>query len=313
MNRFLWLVRRELWESRAAWVVPASLAAIIIGGLLIGSLVHGALMVDFDHGPSLAEIEAKLTPARIEALASLARGVIAVLFLIAALFTQFFYTLDALYSERRDRSILFWKSLPVSDAATVLAKLSVAALAIPLAAAACALVTQLAVFAILSVKLAAIAPLAGHFWSPGGWAGSLLVLLYLLLAGTLWYLPLLGWLLLVSAWARRSPLMWAALAPCALALAEYIVLHTGRVWQVITARAGFSAFVSRAFDGLRGSRMVIFDSGPQDVALSGASSLVDLMRPAQFFASPEVWVGVAAGIGLIAATIWMRRYSDASN
>ena len=313
MNAFVWLVRRELWESRAVWVGPAICAAIIVVGLLIASLSHGGIVFDTDHGPKLAEFEAKLTPAKVEALASIVLGLISLPFLITILFVQFFYSIDALYGERRDRSILFWKSLPISDAASVLAKLSVAAVLIPMVACGFAVLTQVLVFALLSVKLSSFAALAGHFWSPVTWAGSLLVMLYVLVGTVLWYLPLVGWLLLVSAWAPRSPFMWATLPPPALALAEWVVFRTNHLWHVIGGRVGNIGFLSEAFAKMNGEGFGFGYNGPGLGEVTAPASLVDLMQPGVLFTSTSLWAGVVVGGALVATTIWMRRYRDESN
>jgi ABC-2 type transport system permease protein len=310
MNSFVWLVRRELWESRTVWVAPAICAAIMIGGLFLASLGHNSMSVDGD-GVELSEFSAQMSPAKIEAILSIALGVIAVPFFITILFTQFFYTLDALYAERRDRSILFWKSLPVSDTEVVLAKLCVAGVVIPLVAAAAAIVTQIVVVAIASVKLSSLTMLAGHFWNPATWGGSLIVIVYVLIASMLWYLPLLGWLLLVSAWAPRSPFMWAAMPPLAVGLAEYVVFRSHHVLQLVGERVGNTGLIARAFSDQKngyGFGIVIHKD-----SMRLPRALTELMQPAEFFSSPAVWLGVAVGAALIAGAIWMRRYRDASS
>src|SRR5206468_10746510 len=59
-----------------------------------------------------------------------------------ALIVGIFYCLDALYGERRDRSILFWKSLPVSDVMAVLSKLAIPIVILPLLSFAVTVATQ---------------------------------------------------------------------------------------------------------------------------------------------------------------------------
>src|SRR5688500_3753928 len=51
--------------------------------------------------------------------------------MLTTLIIAFFYGLDALHGERRDRSILFWKSLPVSDRTPVLSKVLVMMAVLP--------------------------------------------------------------------------------------------------------------------------------------------------------------------------------------
>ena len=316
MTSLYWLVRRELWESRAVWVAPLICALIIVGGALIASFGAGHVVINVDGhdvgftmGGLVDSMNATLTPARAESIVSLTLGAIAVPFFITILFTQFFYALDALYGERRDRSILFWKSLPVSDAETVLAKLAVAGLLIPVAAMLAAFATQLLVCAIASARVASAPLLAAELWNPATWAGSLLVMSYVLVGGILWYLPLLGWLLLVSASVPRSPFLWAFLPPLALALAEYVVFHSSILIGVIGERFGNGGLFAHAFTGVHGSGFTI---SIEDETLAVPHALTELMRPAEFFGSASLWGGVAVGVALTAAAIWMRRYRDAT-
>jgi ABC-2 type transport system permease protein len=310
MNRFLWLVRRELWETRAVWVAPAICAAIIVGGALTAAFGMGSITIQGLDPEELAKLHEKMTPEHLDAIAGLALGGIAFPFFIMVLFTQFFYAIDSLYGERRDRAILFWKSLPLSDAETVLSKLFVAAVLMPVAAAAAALATQIVVFAIAGAKLAPLGLLQGHLWTPSLWGDTLLVMAYGLVTGMLWYLPLIGWALLVSAWAPRSPLMYASLPPLAVGLAEYIVFHSHHAFAVVGERVGNLGLLGHAFAGRPKGGGFGFVVSEEHMQIP--RSLVDTMRPAQFFASPEVWIGVAVGTAFVAAAIWVRRSRDES-
>ena len=257
MKSLYWLVRRELWESRAVWVVPLACALIIVAGTIVASLRIGHISVAVGGQATgvVEHLDASLTPDKVQAIVSTTLGALTLPFLLAALLTQFVYSLDALYGERRDRSVLFWKSLPVSDAETVLAKLAVGVLLIPLVALLAALATQLLVFAIASVELAQAPALLGQLWNPAAWGGSLLVMSYVLVAGVLWYLPLLGWLLLVSASVPRSPFLWALLPPLALCLAEYVALRTTVLIDVLGGRFGGVGLFAYAFTDRKSTRL----------------------------------------------------------
>jgi ABC-2 type transport system permease protein len=307
VNKFLWLIRRELWESRTVWIAPAICAAIVIGGVVIASALYGAAALDPQDAPALG----KLTPAKVEGLASVVLASIAMPFFIMVLFTQFFYALDALYGDRRDRSILFWKSLPVSDTESVLAKLAVAAVIFPAVALAAAFATQVIVFLIGSIKLSAVSQLAGHFWDPGTWAGSLLVMGYVYAVSLVWYLPLLGWALVASAWAPRSPFMWAAMPPLALGLLELIVFRSSHVLHAVGERVGNATLLGRAFGAHHATGFTFAVKIERD-SLAIPHALTDMMRPAEFFSSPAVWLGLVVAAGFVAAAIWVRRYRDAS-
>jgi ABC-2 type transport system permease protein len=305
MNTFRQLVRRELWEARSVWVAPALLAAILIVGTLIGALWTGSVSIEGLSPEQAMKLHEKMTPEHLDGIASLALGFVFMLFFLLVMFTQFFYAIDSLYGERRDRAILFWKSLPVSDAQTVLSKLFVASVVMPLVAVAIALATQFALFAIAGAKLASIDLLNGHLWTPSLWGGSVVFMLYITVAGMVWYLPVIGWCLLVSAWAPRSPLMYASLAPLGAALGEFLAFHTHYLWTIGVERVKLFGLLSQALGGHAINSVVI-----DDEHLNIPSSLIETMRPGQFLASVDVWAGVAVGVALVAAAIWIRRSRD---
>jgi hypothetical protein len=214
MNRFAWLMRRELWEHRAIWAAPAIVLALLLLGSVTGNVFMGDIHINADIGQDgaaggqgalsdedIAELESirgvedlhklerleKLDKAPGEKFNSVPAGeafsmlppekresVVAVIYALvtAVMFLVlgsigFFYSLDALYSDRRDRSILFWKSLPLSDAETVLAKFCMAAAAIPVIAAAASIVGQLVLATGVSLKFALTGGLLPGIARPG--------------------------------------------------------------------------------------------------------------------------------------------------
>ena len=127
-RHFYWSVRRELWENRSIYIAPLAVAAVMLVGFLIASI--GRAM-------SLSE------PAQRVAVLSEPNDFAALLIMGTTFVVGIFYCLDALHGERRDRSILFWKSLPVSDLTTVLSKASIPLVVLPLLTFAIIVVTQL--------------------------------------------------------------------------------------------------------------------------------------------------------------------------
>lgn len=305
-DSFLWLIRREIWETRAIWMAPAICAAILVFSALAGGLQVGELQFRSLGDPGAMAKLAQLGPGGIGRIAGVLLVLIAVPFYVAALFVQFFYALDALSSDRRDRSVLFWKSLPVSDAATVLSKVAVATVVIPAAAWAGALAGQLAVHAVVAIKLAGSGlPYAEVLWSPGTWLPALATTLYGAVAVMIWSLPAAGWLLFVSALAPRSPFLWATLPPLAMGLVEQATFGSthllrlvgDRTWGVFRA-----AFRSLDTDG------IVTRLGGGDTML--AAGVASLMQPLAFLANPAVWGGVLVGAVFVAGAIWARRYRD---
>ena len=149
------------------------------------------------------------------------------LIILVAFMVTVSYCLDALYSERRDRSILFWKSLPVSDVTTVVSKALVPLVVTPVLTVAIVVTLQVLILLPASVVLAVNGLDAAMLWTETPILHLWAVLLYSVAALTLWYAPLYGWLLLCSAWAKRAPFMWAVLPPLAIIIVE-AGLRSGR-------------------------------------------------------------------------------------
>ena len=181
----------------------------------------------------------------------------------------------------------------------------VAALLIPLAAAVATLVTSIVLFAIASVKAPAVLPLAAYLWSPSVWVGWVGTLLYLTLASALWFLPVIGLNLLVSAWAPRSPLGYAAMVPAAIMLAERVVFGTNVFWRAVVAF--YAGFPQHALVRSGGSLTINFENPG---SLDASVTAFDFIHPLGFLATPALWVYVALGAAMIAGAIGLRRYRD---
>ena len=203
-----------------------------------------------------------------------------------------FYSLDALYGERRDRSIQFWKSLPVSDLTTVLSKFSIPLVILPLLTFAITIVTQIIMLLISSTFLLG----SGHSVAMLGtrmsfFHMSLIFLYHIFTVHGLWYAPLYAWLLLVSAWARRAPFIWAFMPPFV-------------IWGVEKI-----AFRSTHFLALLQYRL----TGPQPSNMPPGGNVMDIMSALtlqQFVSTPGLWIGLAIAAIFIAAAVRLRRYRE---
>lgn len=278
---FLWSVRRELWENRSLTIAPLVAAGVVLFGYVISIL----------HMPRALSALAARDPAQQTEAIRQPYHLAAVTILITVVIVSVVYCLGALYHERRDRSILFWKSLPVSDLTTVLAKISVPLLVLP--AVACVVIAALQ----LSMLLVATIALVGHgddtaaLWANLPLAHMLLTVGYGVVALALWNAPVYAWLLLVSGWARRAPFLWAFLPPLALCLLEKVAFDTTHLGAVFIHRMG------HAIDAA-------FTRGP-----SGAdgSSAPLMLTPLRFLANPSLWLGGAVAVGLLLGAVWGRR------
>lgn len=244
MSRLSWSIRRELWEHRSIFVAPMTAAALFLGGffLALGGL-PGRMRAALALGPA-AQREAIEQPYVLAAI----------LVMVIAPIVAVVYSLDALYGERRDRSILLWKSLPVSDVTTVCAKAAIPIIVIPVITLAVTTATQLCMLLASSAVLTARGLSSTLLWSYVPLFGTALTNIgHLVVFHGLWYAPFFGWLLLVSAWANRAPIVWATLPPIAIALVERVTFNTSH----------FTAWLQHRFletpDGVSGSAGMTMD------------------------------------------------------
>ena len=279
-RRMYWSVRRELWENRSLYLAPLAVAALIVVASLIGTIHLPAKLSD----PAL-------DPMQHQELIEQPYTFAALLLMFTTVVVGVFYCVDALQGERRDRSILFWKSLPVSDLTTVLAKASVPFVVLPLVTFAVTVVTQGIMLLLGSVRLLGSGQSA-TLWTHVSLFQMWGMLLYHLLAvHSLWWAPLWGWLLLVSAWARRAAFLWATLPLLAIGILEKIAFNTSH----------FAALLGHRFLG-----------APEGAASSGKGmSMASLTPgPGQFLASPGFWIGLAFAAACLAAAVRLRRYRE---
>ncbi len=287
---FWWSVRRELWENRSIYLAPLAVSGLIILGSLI-STVRATQNAAFGFVTPSAHNGAPPVPDGIALHHIQPFNFAAFLLMGTTLLVAIFYSLDALYGERRDRSILFWKSLPVSDTTAVLSKAVVPIVIIPLLTFAFTVVTQLVMLLIKMMALLAAGQSVAKFWAGLSLFHLWGITLYHLVTGhALWYAPMFAYLLLVSAWARRAPFLWATLPLFAISVLEKIT------------------FNSLHFARMLGDR---FMGGAENVSFTGGDMPLDPMihlTPGRFFSAPGLWAGLAAAAIFLAVAIRLRRY-----
>jgi ABC-2 type transport system permease protein len=209
------LIRRELWEHRSLWIAPLVIAVL---------MVLAAFHIHFGNVADEADFAGPVN--RRSAFTLMIWGQSLPQYLVMATVVSF-YLLDCLFSERKDRSILFWKSLPVSDAATVISKLVVAVVVVPLGVYLIAMVTGVLFYAIWAARVAwGALPGIAVAWDTVAWLKVQALMLYGLVVSMLWYAPLAASLLLVSAWARKNVFLWATLPLLIGAIVEKVAFGT---------------------------------------------------------------------------------------
>jgi ABC-2 type transport system permease protein len=277
-----WSMRRELWENRSIYIAPLAVAAVLLVGFLISQIA-----LPHHRMSTVLALDPAKQRAAIEEPYDIAAGLI----MGTAFIVGIFYSLDALYGERRDRSVLFWKSLPVSDLTTVLSKLIIPIAVLPLLSFVITLATHLIMLLLSSAVLLGSGLNVATLWSQVSFFRVSLVFLYhLVTVHGLWYAPLYGWLLLVSAWSPRAPFIWAFLPPFVIYVVEKIAFNTSHFLALLKYRL----------------------IGPEALAsMMPGSTLMDEMAaltPAQFFSTPGLWIGLAIAAAFLAAAVRLRRY-----
>src|SRR5713226_1609748 len=272
---FYWSVWRELWENHSIYIAPLIVAAIILFGSIVGA----------SHLPGRRHNAMLLDAARRQAAIETPYDIVAIMFILTAFIVGLFYCLDALHGERRERSILFWKSLPVSDLTTVLSKATIPMAVLPVVTFAAVVVTQ---FIMLLISTVVLLPsgLAATTWANFNILRQSLVLLYGLIAIALWHAPIYGWALLVSGWVRRATFLWAVLPLLAIGFFEKITFNT-------------SYFASMMKDRLLGFAPEAFAFTPH---------AVPQLTPGKYLSSLGLWIGLIFAAAFVAAAVRLRRY-----
>ena len=276
-----WTIRRELWENRSIYIAPAVVGLLEVVSLLI----HGV------RYPDQIQAVGDLDGAELQFALGAGYGALALPILATALIVSAFYSLDSLYSERRDRSILFWKSLPVSDTTTVLAKALVPVAVIPVITLAIICATQIAVLLGGTLILGLTGQSAALLWTGVPLVAVPVTLAYGMASMALWYAPLYGWLFLVSAFAKRKTILWALLPPLAVCLAESFAFHTRYFAQLLKDR--FLGFLQVSF-AVDDPHHFQFD--------------LQHLTPANLAGASGLWAGLAVAALFFAAAIQLRRY-----
>ena len=317
-NKFAWLLKREFWEYRGGFFMAPLITALVMLAITVLVLLSAEFSAH-RHGIQLGgmnidqviEHVGEGDHAKVHSAIDIGLMGMSAPIGIVFCFVVFFYLLGALYNDRADRSVLFWKSLPLSDIETVLAKVVMAALIAPVLAVAAMIVLHLGFLSLLS--LYSLFRIGVHalplLWSPTHLVALWLKLIVAIPVNALWALPTIGWLLLCSSFVRSKPFLWAVLMPVLTGviiswvnlLQNYSL--SGWYWQNIFGRLLFSIV---PFSWLR--RITLTDTPDSaDDDLRVLNHVLSLDSVSAALATPSLWIGAAAGVAMIAAAIWFRR------
>lgn len=315
MKTFLMLLRREWWENRGGFLwAPAITAGVVLLLAAMGMVLalwhtSGQFNGEIHIGVPLKKLTQEMDAAQLANLGLGLDGALAGLWglvQVVSFFVLFFYLLGALYDERRDRSILFWKSLPVSDRDTVLAKVATATLVAPALALAIAIALQIGFLVLLCgfVLVNGLDP-RKLVIGPAEPLALWVKMIATLPVNALWALPAVGWLLLCSSFARSKPFLWAVLLPVGVGvlIGFFDLLETLKVpeawyWINVVAR-------------LLGSLVpVSWSIASSDFGGDGAQQVLTWAAFGTTLSSTTLWVGAVAGAAAIAAAIHFRRVRE---
>jgi ABC-2 type transport system permease protein len=288
-NALYWSLRRELWENRSLTIAPIIAAGL---GLLVFffSLAYAPMssMRAFGVIDPSQPVLGLAMPYSHTGMLAMFTGIIVALV----------YCLDTLYGERRDRSVLFWKSLPVSDTTTVLAKALIPLAVLPLVVFAVTAIAHVVILLASTVALLARGGSALMLWTKVPYFQLEVELLYSLIVMSLWFAPVYAWLMLVSGWARRTVFLWAVLPLLAAAVVEVIVFHTTHTFAMLRDR--LFGFAPTAYN------LQMPDGSFVDPHFIPVSQL----SPGHFLATPGLWIGLIVAAACLAAAVRLRRYQE---
>ena len=326
MNALLAQVKREFWEHNTAFVItPLVIAGLLISVCLYviifeaspdsefgteffdlnesmlnsGSRVAGdtdagvdEYYIDFSTGERVAPEDLDQERLGNTEYRYVITGMLHAthfMFLVIMGFVLMFYLLSTLHADRKDRSVLFWKSMPVSETRVVLAKFLVGALVVPAYVTVVAWVTE---FVYLLMAMLFLVRIESDLWSQA-WTGVDLVPIwfqqtkFLLWLG-IWFLPLSAWLVFASAFARRSPFL-VATVPFAVVIG-FEALISGS-WTI-------AALLGQQFETV-GVQLSNYENTVEGSPFGN----IDL-----FLAESRMLAGVIIAAVLLPVSIWLRNH-----
>jgi ABC-2 type transport system permease protein len=280
-----WSIRRELWENRSLIVAPLIVTALILFGFMISTVRLPGRTRALAAKSAAAQQEAVTRPYN-----TIAGMLMATAFIVGA-----FYCLDAVHGERRDRSLLFWKSLPVSDRTAMTGKLAIPLVVLPTVVLVLSFLTRIVMLFFSTVRLLGDPASLGRHWTYVKFTQSMIALVYALLAIALWHAPIYAWFLLVSSWAKRAVILWAVLPSVVLCVLERITSNTSWLSRFFVDR--MVGWFPLAFDIPPATNTVAFDP-------------LSRISLGHYLGSGGLWFGLIAAAAFFAVTIRLRRTQE---
>jgi len=282
---------REWLEHRAAlaWTPLILTALLFIITLVVALSTPERVLIAADSAQG---------PEQLATASIIAQQITSVIAVLVRPYTWLYFVvtisllLSSLFDERKDRTILFWKSMPTSDTQVVLSKLFVLVGGGALISLVLILISQLYLVLLSMANSASTWGVSGaDLWSAATLGTSTLQWVAGYFTQLFWWLPLWGWLLLVSSTAPRAPILWALLVPIVVMFIEAVAFNSSHLANSVASHVKLTALPSQSavLESLDGSN---------------ARTLGDL------WISSDMWLGIATGVVLIALAIFFRRRNN---
>lgn len=322
MRSFITLLRRELWEHTSlkgipimllAFVLLANLAFIFLLSSTVGTVSTGDGNVVQSSG-SYIGFFTQLSIGQQTAIINSALITTGMIINSVLLIVMFFYLLDSLYGERKDRTILFWKSLPVSNKQTVLSKLTIAIIIIPVIIFLTTVLANLITLLLQSLLLYRNQYPASILWQQTDVTGLSMFSIFLLIQQTIWYFPVMGWLLFCSVWCRKPPIIVAVLIPTILVFIDSsFMLGTG-ISEILLERLplGIMSIQLGNESSLMAYNYSLSEQQLPGFNMSAGISVPSIGEILSFLANIKVWAGLLIGVFFTGMAISLRRWRDDS-
>ena len=288
------MIVREIQEHKVAFVYAPFFVSIILC-FVIASVYFGGTNIQTDQFNFSTEYYDEEIRQAMQSVSSVSRidivrtGLLVLGFpiLLTVGFGLLAYSLSTFADERKDRSLIFWRSLPVSDLTTVLSKVFIVTLIVPLMVIPYIILLQLVAMTSASIFFA-----TNDIVSFGWLWGSYIItdwfrIIFSLWAQALWSLPLFLWLMLAGTYAAR-PIAGAIVPPVILIVLEGIIFKTNLVLEFIENRIGFW------------SRSDSFPKEYQEIRVVDISDILLL------FSTQAFWIGILASVILVAGIVYVR-------
>lgn len=312
VNTYKALIKREFWEHRGAFIKAPVIMGIVLIVISIGAYITALVLANKsganDFASQLIHESSKLTPEKLAVIWDGQMMGMSSLFLMVLYFVLFFFLLGSLFDDRKDQSILFWKSLPISDTTTVLSKVITAMFFVPIIFVGVYLIVSLILMIVFTVILLihGLNPLQ-LIWSPASLYAGGKVMLIGTLTQMLWALPIYGWLIFSSSVSKRRPFLFAVFVPAIFAFSWYWI-------NVLTFKfTNFSMFKEPL--NYLGHALLPYASGSvtgKQFSFNPEESTSDVVISNMFssLASMEILYGALFCSILVALAIWLRRYRN---